>query len=112
MDTENFQVKLFSGLRIGILGFLDDELAELGQLITEQEGQYWKEIEQIKTLQIDSGMRQRLHFVLVKSSEFTKYLSFLSSINIKAVDEKWLKQCIDSCHFINPVYFYLNNDKQ
>lgn len=103
LPLEDYFLPIFNELKIGVLGFSSNELAEIKQKIEEKCGVIITDINEI------TKTKEDLLLIFLKTSEIKTYESFLHTLNKPVVHESWFRNCLEKNVFIRPEHFLLGH---
>ena len=102
LPIDDYRLPIFNDLKFGILGFSTEEALKIKENCEKKEGKIINTINEIM-------VTQDLTLILVKSSEYKTYESFLKTLKTPVVNENWYYLCLQRDVYVKPEQFLLGH---
>ncbi|KRX00328.1 BRCT domain [Pseudocohnilembus persalinus] len=113
---DDYKLKIFENVKLGVLGFDSYEVQEIEELVEFYGGLAFSDQDQIIKYNLDIIQNKKnkedlIQLVLIKEEQKWICLQQVDEMNLFAVNESWLYECINNQQFIWPRHFIINNQE-
>lgn len=108
LGTEKFELKIFEGVKIGIIGFKKEEFEELKMFVEKEKGRVTNDVDEVFT--VDSSHSEKpisssVKIIVLNETSKKQYLTHIQASKIPIVDKEWLRECFLENRYLQPHRF-------